>query len=333
MRQGRDGGKRSRNTAYMKVHVITGDRHETERSFRELRSKFFGDSPQNVIEVEDCARAHAELMCGSLFVSKALVHIRSSLIDPEWIAQIIKWAPHLSPREDRLLVVRDVGSSLDRRKISKLKRNDDVVLLHFDELKKPRDAVQFAVSYMKEKRYSADAGAIELLVRIVGNDRGLIVSEIDKLMSVANRLTMKYVTACAFPSGAEGTHIELYMALGEGNEIIARKQVAELMADGIPPLAILGSIMKILSVTMAGPEQYGVEQNKLNESWMGSEKPKKVTTFMRNIYVKIFERMGRERILNVMTTYGASLAAIRLSLNGDIEKTRVDQLIGEICRE
>lgn len=317
----------------MKVHIVTGDRHEVERHYRELRESFFGSDPECVVDAVDRDRVHAELMSGSFFVSKKLVHLDSALFDSDWTDALARWAPHVAPRSDRLLVVRDVGASLDRRRLSRFKKSDDVVLVHFDELKSPKDAARFAYAHLKKRGAGADPGAVELLVRIVGNNRGLIASEIDKLMSVANRLTTNYVAACAFPSGGEAAHMILYSALADGDEITARSQTCDLLAEGIAPLALLASIVKILSATLAGAAPYHAERNVWNEAWMGPEKAKKVTTFMANIYRRLFERMGEKRILNTIEKSVDSLAALRLSADRDVEKTRVDRIVGEICRE
>lgn len=315
------------------IIVITGDPHEAMSRYRSVRAEFFGDSPEQVIEALDPDRVHAELMSGSLFGGKKLVYLDSALFDAKWLASILKWAPMLDGRSDRMLVVRDVAKPLDRRRLAKLKKAPGVELVHFSDLKTAREAMDFAYSYMSENGFEADPGAVELLVKIVGHDRGVIASEIDKLMSAAQRLTMKYVANCAFPSSGETVHFKLYSALADGDEIEARAQAAQMTADGIPPLAVLASMVKLLATTMAGPETYDVEQNELNEGWIGTGKPKKVSKFMANIYHKIFERMGERRILNTIAQSGDSIAVLRLSMNPDMETTRVDHIIGEICRE
>jgi len=315
----------------MKIYFITGDHYEVDRQYHELRSDFFGTDQHVVVDVDDCDRAFAELMTPSLFGSKKLVRLDSSLFDKDWMELITRCAVYDNPL--RTMVVRDVGKSLDRRKLGKLKKVDNVVFCHSALLDRRDDAVGFALKHCGATGVEFDRDAVELLVAVVGIDRGLLASEIDKLASLKVRLTKSIVSTYAFPSSHECAHFILYSAIADGREADAREQTALLMSDGIPALAILASILKLLSTTAAGAHRYIPVRNELNEEWMGSEQVKDATAFMANIYRRIFERMGEERILNMIEQSTAGLAALRLSSVVDIEKTRVDRLIGAICRE
>jgi len=312
---------------------MTGDHYEVERHYRKEREIFFGAGSYDVVDVTECDRAYAELMSGSLFGSKRLVHLDSVLFNSDWAEFIANVSPAAAGRDDRLFVVRDVGASLDRRKLAKLKKLDSVLFWHCDGLKDASQAFVFVFDYCRMKGIDHDRDALELLVKMVGNDRGLIASELDKLASLGKRITERFVSSCAFFSSGDGAHFVLYSALASGDEALAREQVAVMLSNGIPPLAVLSSIVKLLSTTVAGPTRYKFERNEMNESWIGSAKPKKTSAFMAKIYEKMFVRMGEERILNTIAQSADSLAAIRLSANLDIEKERVDRIVGEICRE
>jgi len=312
------------------ILFLTGDRFETGRNYRGVREKFFEADPEEIVDVQDCDRAYAEIMFGSIFGTKRLVHLDSSLYDTDWNDLIIRIAPRID--NTRLMVIRDVEKSLDRRKLSKLKKIPNVLFRHFDELKNQHESISFAQEFCRETGTEYDRDAVELLVAMVGNNRGLIASEIEKLALPGKKLTRRYVAACAFPSSHDAAHFVLYMAIADGNEVEIREQTSMMMSDGIPPLVIIASTVKLLSCAIAG-NQYVVERNERNESWMGAEKRKPDTPFMSNIYRRIFERIGERRILTAIAESADSLAALRLSSDPDMEKTRVDRMIGTICRE
>ena len=312
------------------ILFLTGDRFETGRSYRSVREKFFGADPEEIVNVQDCDRAHAEIMFGSLFGTKRLVHLDSSLYDTEWNELIIGIAPRIDGT--RLMVIRDVEKSLDRRKLSKLKKIPNVLFWHFDELKNQRESVLFIQELCREAGIESDRDAAELLAAMVGDNRGLIASELEKLALPGKRLTRRYVAACAFPSSHDAAHFVLYMAIADGKEVEIREQTSMMMSDGIPPLVIIASVVKLLSSAVAG-NGYAVERNERNESWMGTEKGKSETPFMSNIYRRTFERIGERRILTAIAESTDSLAALRLSSDPDMEKTRVDRMIGAICQE
>jgi len=315
----------------MKIIFITGDHHEVECEYHRLKSEFFGTDPHVVAGVECFNRAFAELMTPSLFGSKKLVHLDSLQFDKEWIPLIVRCATEDNPL--RMMVVRDVSKTLDRRKLGKLKKVENVEFRHYAPLERRDDAFGFAWNHCSAAGIECDRDAIDLLVAVVGNDRGLLASEIDKLAPLKVRLTKSCVATYAFPSSHECAHFVLYGALADGRESEARDQVELLMSDGIPALSVIASIVKLLATTAAGANRYVPVQNDLNKDWLGEEKIKNATPFMANIYRRMFERMGEKRILNTIEQSAAGLAALRLSSDVDVEKTRVDRLIGEICRE
>jgi len=315
------------------VLFITGDRYVASHTYSEVKSQFFGSDDEDVVDITDIKTARIELLSASLFSSKRMLHLDSSLFNADWLSLIIKCATHIPG--DRMLVVRDIGKSLDRRKIGKLKKINEVEFRHCAPLGKHSDAVSFAYSYCDSLGLTHVGNSVRKMVMLTGNDRGLIASEIDKMATVGTKMTERYVEGCVFPSSSEAVHFMLYNALAEGHIRKAMDQFNGMVYEGIPAISILGSIVKLLSGALVenSGTGYVVPINERNESWMGKDKPKKKSGFMKTICRKIFARMGEKHILNTISKATVGLSALRLASNPAMEKTRVDQLIGAICQE
>ena len=184
-------------------------------------------------------RHHADAM--PFMAAKRLVIVQGYLSELEESGPLIDYLGHLPPTTDLVLVENEILNS--RHPILKAASGIGAMILSFAELNR-NELRPWIIKRVQECQGTIEAGAADLLGRLVGPNLRLLNQEIEKLtLYVAGQRAIQAADIdLLVPYIEDAEDFGLANAVGQRNAPKAFDQLHKLLDEGRHPMAILSSI-------------------------------------------------------------------------------------------